>query len=294
MDAETMDTTDTATIRSSAGAALGLRQAITASGDDAVTFLQGQLSQDVASMAPGDSRWSLLLQPQGKISAWLRVTRTGGDSFLLDVDAGWADTVVARLTRFRLRTKCDLEILPWTSLTIVGAGAFDATIEGAETEVHDSWAGLPVVIAFGDAPTANVPEVSAELMATLRVEAGRPAMGPELDESTIPAAAGIVNQSVSFTKGCYTGQELVARIDSRGNNVPRRLVGLVIDGAAVQAGAVISNEDKDISTVTTAGQSSVLDGAVAMAYMPRSVEDGATVTVSGQSAIVHPLPLVTA
>lgn len=285
---------DTAAIRSGVGAAAGLRQAIAASGDEAVSFLQGQLSQDVAGMAPGDSRWSLLLHPQGKISAWLRVTRTGNDSFLLDVDAGWADEVITRLTRFKLRTKCDLEIQSWTSLTVVGAGAFDVTIEGAETEVHDSWAGLPVVVAFGAAPSADVPELSPELMAALRVEAGRPAMGPELDDSTIPAAAGIVDQSVSFTKGCYTGQELVARIDSRGNNVPRRLVGLVIDGEPVTAGASIANGDAEVSTVTTAGESSVLGGPVAMAYMPRSVEDGAAVTVAGQNAVVHTLPLVTA
>ena len=121
MTAPTLTGTDA--VRNGIGAIAGLRQAVLAEGPETESFLQGQLSQDVASMAPHESRWSLLLHPQGKISAWLRVTRLDGERFLLDVDAGWADEVVTRLTRFKLRTKCELSISPWTSLTIVGTRA---------------------------------------------------------------------------------------------------------------------------------------------------------------------------
>jgi len=291
MTAPTLTGTDA--VRNGIGAIADLRQAVLAEGPEAETFLQGQLSQDIASMAPHDSRWSLLLHPQGKISAWLRITRLDGERFLLDVDAGYADEIVTRLTRFKLRTKCELSVLPWTSLTIVGRGALDVEVDGGELELHDSWAGLPIVIVFGPAPTADVPEIDLATATALRIEAGRPAMGTELDESTIPAAAGIVEQSVSFTKGCYTGQELVARIDSRGNNVPRRLVGLVFDGtAALNDDIEMTVDGQGVGVITTAGHSEVLGADVALAYATRAVEVGDTVQAGGVSATVRELPLV--
>jgi folate-binding protein YgfZ len=290
MTAPTLTGTDA--VRAGVGAIAGLRQAVMAEGPEAESFLQGQLSQDIASMAPHESRWSLLLHPQGKISAWLRVTRLDGERFLLDVDTDWADEVVTRLTRFKLRTKCELTISPWTSLTIVGHGALNVEVDNGELELHDSWAGLPIVIVFGDNPTADVPEIEFATATALRIEAGRPAMGAELDESTIPAAAGIVDQSVSFTKGCYTGQELVARIDSRGNNVPRRLVGLVFDGAAATDDVEMTVDGQGVGVVTTAGHSGVLGCDVALAYATRAVEVGDVVQAGGTTATVRELPLV--
>lgn len=291
MTAPTMTSTDA--VRSGLAAIEGLRQAVLAEGPEAEMFLQGQLSQDIASMAPHDSRWSLLLHPQGKISAWLRVTRLDGERFLLDVDAGWADEVVTRLTRFKLRTKCELTIAPWTSLTIVGAGALEVEVDGGELELHDSWAGLPVVIVFGPAPSADVALMDIATATALRIEAGIPAMGAELDDSTIPAAAGIVERSVSFTKGCYTGQELVARIDSRGNNVPRRLVGLVFDGAAALTGDIEMTVDgRGVGVITTAGHSGALGSDIALAYATRAVEIGDVVQAGGTTATVQELPLV--
>ncbi len=280
-------------VRSGLAAIAGLRQAVLAEGPEAEMFLQGQLSQDIASMAPHDSRWSLLLHPQGKISAWLRVTRLDAERFLLDVDEGWADEVITRLTRFKLRTKCELTIAPWTSLTIVGAGALDVEVQGGELELHDSWAGLPVVIVFGASPTADVAAMDLATATALRIEAGIPAMGSELDDSTIPAAAGIVERSVSFTKGCYTGQELVARIDSRGNNVPRRLVGLVFDGEAELTGDVEMTVDgQAVGVVTSAARSGALQSDIALAYATRAVDYGDVVQAGGTTARVQELPLV--
>jgi len=80
------------------------RDVVRAYGADTATFLQGQLSQDVATMVDGESRWSLLLAPTGKVDAWLRATRLGDEEFILDTDAGWGDAVVARLLRFKIRT----------------------------------------------------------------------------------------------------------------------------------------------------------------------------------------------
>jgi folate-binding protein YgfZ len=122
-------------------------------------------------------------------------------------------------------------------------------------------------------------------------------MGRELNESTIPAEAGIVDRSVSFTKGCYTGQELVARIDSRGGNVPRRLRGLVLPGTTPPpAGATLHVEGKEVGVLTSAAVSPGLDAAVALAYVRRAVEPPAEgeLTWDGGSLVarIETLPLV--
>ena len=81
------------------------RDVVTASGPDAAAYLQGQISQDLDALDPGDSAWSFVLQPQGKVDAWFRLTRTGPDAFVLDVDAGHGEGLLARLQRFLLRTQ---------------------------------------------------------------------------------------------------------------------------------------------------------------------------------------------
>jgi tRNA-modifying protein YgfZ len=90
------------------GSAPVTRDVVTVSGPEAGRYLQGQLSQDVVVLAVGASAWSLLLQPTGKVDAWLRVHRTGDEAYALDVDAGWGETVIARLRRFLLRTKAQI------------------------------------------------------------------------------------------------------------------------------------------------------------------------------------------
>jgi folate-binding protein YgfZ len=121
-----------------------------------------------------------------------------------------------------------------------------------------------------------------------RIEAGLPIMGRELDERTIPAEAGLVERCVSFTKGCYTGQELVARIDARGNRVARRLQGVVVPAPAgkcqIDRGADVLREDRIVGTVTSVAWSSRLDACCALAYVHRSVEAPAEVLLRSGSA----------
>jgi folate-binding protein YgfZ len=228
------------------------RDVVAVDGPDAATFLQGQLSQDVAGLAVGDSAWSLLLQPQGKMAAWLRVVRAGDDRFDLDVDAGFGDDVVARLSRFLIRTK--------------------ATVEAVSRDV----------VLDGVGATASDGE---------RIRAGVPAMGAELDESTIPAEVGqwFIDASASFTKGCYTGQELVARIDSRGSNVPRHLRVLAVEGdVVVPVGAEVVAGDGGavVGRVTSAAE------GIALAYVKRTVEPPATVELrwDGGTAVASIAP----
>jgi folate-binding protein YgfZ len=231
------------------------RDVIRVSGPDSLSYLQGQLSQDVAALGIGDSAFSLLLQPQGKVDAWLRVTRTDDDVFVLDVDAGWADHVVARLRRFMLRVKVDIEVLDWDVAVLADA---DAAPPADTWSVVSEVAGTTTLL--GPVVPGGMP---ADVYDALRIEAMVPRMGSELDESTIPAAAGLVDRSVSFTKGCYTGQELVARIDSRGDRTPTRLRRIRGD---VPVGATLQHDDTEVGRITSAVP------GVALAYVRRTVE----------------------
>ena len=265
------------------------RDVVRVTGPDAVSFLQGQVSQDVAALPVGASAPSFVLQPQGKVDAWFRVTRAGEDELLLDVDGGFGDALVARLERFKLRTRADFELLPdWRCLAVRG------TKGGG---VAAGWPGVEGDDVFGPdpQPPAGVDQGDLARYEALRIECGVPAMGRELTERTIPAEAGawVVERSVSFTKGCYTGQELVARIDSRGGNVPRHLRGLVLDGDSVpSAGTAVVIEGAEVGAVTSAGRSDRLDAVVALAYVKRDVDVPTGAEVDGRVARIEALPLL--
>ena len=99
------------------------RDVVVVSGPDAIGYLQGQVSQDVEALAVGASAWSLVLQPQGRIDAWARISRVADDAAVLDVDAGFGPALVARLARFKLRVKADIEPLPWRCVAVRGPAA---------------------------------------------------------------------------------------------------------------------------------------------------------------------------
>jgi tRNA-modifying protein YgfZ len=260
-------------LRNGGGAFWLERDAIRVAGPEALAFLDGQLSQDIKALAVGDAAESLLLQPQGKVVALLHVTRVADAEFVLDVDAGFGETVTERLQRFMLRTKATIEAdAAWRVLAVGHPGA------------HTFIAGPDVAVPEG------VALVSRDAYEVARIEAGVPVMGRELTEQTIPAeATGVVERAVSFTKGCYTGQELVARIDSRGGNVPRRLRGVEFATADVPApGAPVLDADgAQVGTVTSAAWSPRTETAVALAYVSRKIEPPADLG----GAVVKALPL---
>ena len=270
-----------------------------AAGPDVVTFLQGQLSQEVAGLAVDGSTWALLLQPQGKVVAFLRVLRTGDEEFVLETDAGFGPAVIEGLNRFKLRVKCDVDPLAWRCLAVRGPHAAELAAAGTGHVVVADWPGLPGADLVGESPEgpAGVRQCSPEAYEAVRIEAGIPVMGREIDEKTIPAEVGVVERSVSFTKGCYTGQELVARIDSRGGNVARHLRGVVIAGdGPPAAGATLQSDGKVVGELTSMAASPGLNATVALALVRRAVEPPAEVVMAwaGGSvpARVEALPLV--
>lgn len=270
------------------------RDVLTLSGPETLAYLQGQLSQDVAGLAVGDVTWAFVLQPQGKVDAWVRVDRAGVEEVRLDVDAGQGEALLARLTRFKLRTKTDLVLTPSVPvLAIRGAEVADGLPCG--------WPGVVGSDLFDpipDEPPADLPPGAVTLddegYEALRIAAGMPIHGAEISTDTIPAELGqwVIDASVSFTKGCFTGQELVARIDSRGGNVPRHLRGLVVAGLESPApgDTVVAEDGREVGIVTSSAQAA--DGRLlALALVHRSIEPPATVTVDGFVTEVTTLPI---
>ncbi len=283
--------------------------AVLVTGADARTFLDSLVSQDLAALAVGEGAHSLLLQPQGKLTADFRALRVGPEEFWLDTDIGVGAVLAAGLNRFKIRVNVDVRDVSAEHghLDVLGPDAVTrvATILGvdvpAPAHAHVAWRDARVVRVAHAAlpggggisllgPRATVEDAGAALVAAgvaragllaaeaVRIEAGIPRQGLDLDESLIPQEAFLDQDAVSFTKGCFLGQELVCRIDTRGH-VNRQLRGIAVTGDVVPAaGAALKLGDRDVGRVTSAARSPRL-GVVALALVRREVEPPAAVTV---------------
>ncbi|MGH9182583.1 MAG: YgfZ/GcvT domain-containing protein [Acidimicrobiales bacterium] len=295
-----VSTADAWALRREIGAAEVPRDFVRAAGPDTWAYLQGQLSQDVSGLAVGESTFSLVLQPQGKVDALVRLARLGDEEAVLDTDAGWGEPLLARLARFKLRVRCDLEPLDWRCVAVRGEGSVAVGPPPPGTwRVAPETPGVAGFDLIG--PDPAVPEgavrVSPEAYDALRIETGVPRMGAELDERTIPEAAGVVGRTVSFTKGCFTGQELVARIEARGGKVPQRLRGVVVAANVLPpTGAVVVVDDREVGALTSVGESIEIGAPVALAYVRRDVDPPTEATIRWEGgeapARVEALPLV--
>lgn len=271
-------------------------------GPDAVTFLQGILSQDVQAMSPGVVARSFLLNPNGKLTALLWVLR-GSERVGLFTDAGLGATVAESLNYFRIRVKAEVSLDERATWALVGPES------GELLEVGDHWierdgsilapaplAGLPRVLVAGDLPVSGLPRAGHIAMTSVRVEAGEPIMNTDVDEKTIPQETGLVPASVSFTKGCYLGQELVARIDSRGH-VNRHLRGIAMTRNVLPPeGAEVWLGDRMCGTLTSVSESLGVMAPIALCLLRREVDPDTEVEIrwNGGStpAIARELPLL--
>ena len=255
------------------------RDVVTVEGPDAITFLQGQLSQDVAGLPAGATALSFLLEPQGRIVAILRVARTAADRVRLDGDRGTGQAVLARLSRYRLRTKAELELVE----EVWHAAARSASLPAPDGALGVPWPGLvgwdlPIDRGARALPGGHV--VAEAALDGVRVAAVVPA-AQDLDERAIPAETGLVDAAASFTKGCYTGQELVARMDSRSGSAPRRLRQVVGEGPPPETGTMLmaSATGKAAGALTTVVPTH--RGWAGVALVPRAVAVGDAVQVAG-------------
>jgi folate-binding protein YgfZ len=278
------------------------------SGSEGAEFLQGQLTNEIEALEPGAGCYTLLLDRKGKIRAELDLLRVATDQILIHTDADTVDELFKHLDTYRIGRDAeigrleDLEVLsligPRTAEVLGGAqlGAEHShrVIRLAETDVR-------VVSTRGGAdlvcPAPALPAIAAELEAAgaeevehdaaeiIRVEAGLPRLGAEMSNDTIPQEAGLNARAVSFDKGCYVGQETVARLHYKGK--PNRHLRRLRSESRLEAGAPVSLGEKRIGTVGTAVISPA-QGPLALAILRREAEPGSEVSVGdGVSATVE-------
>lgn len=233
------------------------REVIIVQGDDALTFLHSQLANDVASLSVGASIHSLLLEPTGHVAALVRVVRHEDTVFTLDVDAGFADAVIVRLQRFILRAKVTMHISDWVVRAFRGTDAV-REVGGGLGRAVPYWGSTEEIDVVGDVLTLpTIGEVTEpERVDYVRADARWPKLGVDILVGDIPGTTGVLSVAVSFTKGCYPGQELVERMDSRGTSAPVVLRALSREGLGV--GARVMENDQSVGTVTSIGARTAL------------------------------------
>jgi folate-binding protein YgfZ len=233
------------------------------SGPEAEGYLQRMLSQDVA-MDLDEAREALLLTAKARVIAPLAVVRRGPEDFLLSTDQGLGERVAGELRRFRFAAKVEIELEEHESALVFGDRP-----DGLAYPVADygdpAWEVLDAAVE-GD-------EVDGDELELMRIRARTPRVGREIDERVLPAEAGLVERAVSFEKGCYPGQEPIARLHYRGH-ANRGLRVLRLDGHDVpEYDAELTLDGKAVGRVTSAIGAD--GGIVALAYVRHEVPDDA-------------------
>jgi folate-binding protein YgfZ len=268
-------------------------------GSERKAFLQGQVTNDVERLRPGHGCYAAFLTHKGKMLGDMRILDVG-DELLLDTERGALQELFNMIRRFKLGSDVELHkrTVETALLSLVGPDARRIAGAGALAREHDNArariggrdvllvaadAGVDVFCAADDAgavraalEAAGAVPASEDAAEIVRVERGRPRYGVDLDEGVIPQEAGLNERAVSFTKGCYVGQETVARLFYRGK--PNRyLRGLKLSGPAVRGDALRLGE-KEVGRLGSAVVSPV-HGPIALALVRREAEVGESLTV---------------
>ena len=306
------------------------RGRIFVSGVDRASWLQGLLTNDVQALKTGEGCYAAYLTPQGRMIADVFVYELG-DVILLTLPLAQTKAVIERLDQmvfsedvqlgdatsaFRTRTIVGPEAARLLA-AVLGISAADLSALQPHANRRMQYNGQPAIVTrvvdTGE-PGYDIHvdlERADELMRALtaagaavldpaeadaiRIEAGIPAFNRDMNEETIPLEAGIQSRAISFTKGCYVGQEVIIRVLHRGHGrVARKLVGLTLEGeAAPSAGAAVSADGRDVGHVTSSALSPALKRPIALAYVHRDfVAPGTAVSVGGARGEVTALPFV--
>jgi folate-binding protein YgfZ len=281
------------------------RGKLVASGSDALEFLQGQLTNDLEALAPGGGCYAALLDRKGHMQADMRVLLLAEQEVWLDTEPAATDAVMRHLATYKIGRQVEiaqpgadlaiLSLLGPAARELAGTGPLapehahrELEVGGVECRAIATDLGVDFICpasrtrevagALIEAGAAAVSEPAVEI---LRVESGRPRFGREMSTATIPQEAGIDGRAVSFTKGCYIGQETVARLHYKGRP-NRHLRGLRLE-APVSEDDAIALEGRDVGRVGTAVISPA-HGPIALAVIRREAEPGALVEV-GESGV---------
>jgi folate-binding protein YgfZ len=307
------------------------RGRIVVTGADRAAYLQGLLTNDVVALKAGEGCYAAYLTAQGRMIADLRVYELG-DLMLLTMVGDVKDTVLAKLDQFIFSEDVQLgdvtatfaqvavvgpEAAPVVAGVLGGVSADALRALPEHGNLRTEWDAAPVIVArvtdtgepgydvFVDREraaalaaalgAAGATAADAAAADAIRIESGTPLFHRDMDEDTIPLEANLESRAISFTKGCYVGQEVVIRVLHRGHGrVARKLVGMLIDGGDVPArGTTIRSGEREIGAVTSSTQSPALGRPIALGYVHRDfVEPGTAVTVGDASAQVVATPFV--
>ncbi|HWO84826.1 MAG TPA: glycine cleavage T C-terminal barrel domain-containing protein [Solirubrobacterales bacterium] len=274
------------------------RGLLVVSGPEAAEYLQGQLTNDTEAIEAGRWIYAALLDRRGHMQADMRALRPGeGPELWLDLEPEGLAAAARHLQMYKIGREVEVVDASdsHTLLSLIGPRATEVA-RGVEPPSLRTETGVDLLVPVGERDrvrdallAAGAVEVSPEAAEILRIEAGRPRFGAEMGTETMPAEAGIVEQAVSFTKGCYIGQETVARLHYKGKP-NRHLRGLRLTALA-QPGAPLRLGEKEVGTLGSAAVSPAL-GPVGLAILRREAEPGATVAVGedGVTAEVVALP----
>lgn len=284
---------------------LGDRGVVAVTGPDRLTWLDSLTSQSIAALQPGESAEALLLDPTGRVEHAMRVVDDGDTTWLL-VDAGEAEPLAAWLDRMRFMLRvevadrsdgfvtvgtlgqAELPAAQPNGVPLVWRDPWTAVARGghqyAEAAQHPGagWTYREVLVA-PDADLTGFDHAGTLALEALRIAAWRPRLATEVDERTIPHELDWLRSAVHLSKGCYRGQETIAKVHNLGHP-PRRLVFLHLDGsegALPDPGAEVRLGDKPVGRVTSAARHYEL-GPVALAVVKRGTDPDAVLTVAAE------------
>ena len=242
-----------------------VREFVRVAGPDAADYLQRMVSNDVEALAQGEACPALLLTAKARVIAPLVVLRRADDDFLVLTETGLGEVVRAHLARMRLRAQCEIQPEEHQAVLVFGGG------DGFATD----WPGAREALDAGLEPT-----LSDEELEVRRIESGVPRWEHEIDDRILPAEAGLDVTHVSFSKGCYPGQEPVARLHFRGHpNRGLRVLGL---DELPEQDAPLLLEEREVGRVTSAARRA--DGTVvALAYVRTEVPDDAPLALAART-----------
>jgi folate-binding protein YgfZ len=288
-----------------------LRGKILVTGADAAEYLQGQLTNDVEALEPGKGQYAALLDRKGHMQADMRVLRRSAAEIWIDTEPEALAATLRHLTMYSIGR--EVAVADATGeraiLSLIGPRAFELaggsvlpehasepnTIAGVEHVAVGTREGVDMIVAAAEAERlsealleAGAVAVSAEAAEILRVEAGVPRFGAEMTTETMPAEAGIVEDAVSFTKGCYIGQETVARLHYKGKP-NRHLRGLRLSAPA-EPGTTLRLGEKEVGQLGGACVSPAF-GPIGLAILRREAEPGADLAVGEDGVTAHVVDL---
>ena len=275
-------------------------------GAEAAEYLQGQVTNDVESLAPGEGCYATLLTHKGKVIADMRILRADNESLLLDTEPHALPALRRNVDMYSIGRDVQLrdETAARAILSLVGPAA-RTPLDAEPPEREHAWVegehglyvttdlGVDVICAAEDAEAVKtalgIEPVGLDAAECVRIESGRPRHGPDFDSDTIPQEAGLNERAVSFTKGCYVGQETVARLHYKGKP-NRHLRGLRLSEPG-QTGDIVLLGEREVGRLGSTAVSPV-HGPIALALIRREAAPEAEVTVgeSGQKAVVAQLP----